>query len=62
MRQDCHSGADLPVICMDNAENRLQVFQQNSCTYSSMPTTTVNLTNHAKSIHATKQLKVRKLL
>lgn len=57
MRQDCHSGTDLPTICIDNTENKLQVFQQYSCTYSLMPTTSVNLTDHAKSSHATKQLK-----
>lgn len=57
MRQDCHSGTDLPTICIDNTEKKLQVFQQYSCTYSLMPTTSVNLTDHAKSSHATKQLK-----
>lgn len=57
MKQDSHSGTDLPIICMDNVENKPQVFQQYSCTYSLMSTTTVNLTDHAKSSHATKQLK-----
>ena len=57
MKQDSHSGTDLPIICMDNVENKPQVFQQYSCTHSSMPTTSVDPADHAKLICAAKQIK-----